>query len=92
MSTDDEGGGGGCRVTMNSVDAGRSPGESELPIPAVRTMLITANVGSVFEDPELLLPTWQREMIDALSTNAPQFVTIHFQEVSCCVATKKKVG
>ena len=49
-------------------------------------LLITANVGSVFEDAESLSPKWRHEVIKSIAEQNPQFVAIHFQEVSviCC--------
>lgn len=48
----------------------------------VSTLLITANVGSIFEDPDTLIPTWQEQVIKHIATSRPQFIAIHFQEVS----------
>ena len=45
-------------------------------------LLITANVGSVFEDAESLSPKWRHEVIKSIAEQNPQFVAIHFQEVS----------
>ena len=45
-------------------------------------LLITANVGSVFEDAEALAPKWHHEVIKFIDSQSPQFVAIHFQEVS----------
>ena len=45
-------------------------------------LLITANVGSVFEDAEALAPKWRHEVIKFIGEQNPQFVAIHFQEVS----------
>eukprot|EP00094_Tigriopus_californicus_P013032 TCALIF_12601-PA protein Name:"Similar to INPP5A Type I inositol 1,4,5-trisphosphate 5-phosphatase (Canis familiaris)" AED:0.20 eAED:0.34 QI:0/0.4/0.33/0.83/1/1/6/0/483 len=47
----------------------------------VTVMLISANVGSIFEDPEALIPNWIDEVNGHLAALEPQFVAIHFQEV-----------
>ncbi len=73
MSTDgeDEGGGGSVQAA-----SGSSHGLHPVPV-----LLVTANVGSVFEDPLRLVPTWQGQMLDHLAGSGAQFVAIHFQEV-----------
>lgn len=48
----------------------------------VTVMLISANVGSIFEDPEALIPNWIDEVNGHLAALEPQFVAIHFQEVT----------
>ena len=50
--------------------------------PSTSLLLITANVGSVFEDAEALAPKWRHEVIKFIGEQNPQFVAIHFQEVS----------
>uniref|UniRef100_A0A3B3QY62 inositol-polyphosphate 5-phosphatase n=1 Tax=Paramormyrops kingsleyae TaxID=1676925 RepID=A0A3B3QY62_9TELE len=44
-------------------------------------LLVTANVGSLFEDPENLQKTWLREFYQAVHTYKPHFIAIHCQEV-----------
>ena len=46
------------------------------------TMLITANVGSIFEDADRLVPQWRSEVVRKIGLEAPLFVALHFQEVS----------
>ncbi|XP_037025716.1 inositol polyphosphate-5-phosphatase A isoform X1 [Bradysia coprophila] len=47
----------------------------------VSYMLVTANVGSVFEDPSRLLKTWISEFLIKVSFFKPQFIGLHLQEV-----------
>ncbi|XP_055321826.1 inositol polyphosphate-5-phosphatase A isoform X2 [Sitodiplosis mosellana] len=44
-------------------------------------LLVTANVGSVFEDPSRLLVSWISEFLAKISLLKPQFVALHLQEV-----------
>ncbi|XP_029030678.1 inositol polyphosphate-5-phosphatase A-like [Betta splendens] len=44
-------------------------------------LLVTANVGSLFEDPENLQKTWLREFNQTVQTQKPQFLAVHCQEV-----------
>ncbi|XP_046850579.1 inositol polyphosphate-5-phosphatase A-like [Xenia sp. Carnegie-2017] len=45
-------------------------------------LLVTANVGSLFEDIKHLLPKWCKEMTNKIATlGYPPFVAIHFQEI-----------
>ncbi|XP_053477638.1 inositol polyphosphate-5-phosphatase A isoform X1 [Ictalurus furcatus] len=44
-------------------------------------LLVTANVGSLFEDPENLQKTWLREFYQTVHTHKPHFVALHCQEV-----------
>ncbi|XP_063730658.1 inositol polyphosphate-5-phosphatase A isoform X1 [Eleginops maclovinus] len=44
-------------------------------------LLVTANVGSLFEDPENLQKTWLREFYQTIQTHKPQFLALHCQEV-----------
>uniref|UniRef100_A0A182FK27 inositol-polyphosphate 5-phosphatase n=1 Tax=Anopheles albimanus TaxID=7167 RepID=A0A182FK27_ANOAL len=50
--------------------------ESSIPV-----LLVTANVGSVFEDPSNLLHLWVREFLDHVSQCRPKFIALHLQEV-----------
>ncbi|XP_050099039.1 uncharacterized protein LOC126579613 isoform X1 [Anopheles aquasalis] len=50
--------------------------ESSIPV-----LLVTANVGSVFEDPSNLLHLWVREFLDHVSQCQPKFIALHLQEV-----------
>uniref|UniRef100_A0AAG5DXN8 inositol-polyphosphate 5-phosphatase n=1 Tax=Anopheles atroparvus TaxID=41427 RepID=A0AAG5DXN8_ANOAO len=44
-------------------------------------LLVTANVGSVFEDPSKLLHLWLREFLDHVAQRRPAFIALHLQEV-----------
>ncbi|KAM9476399.1 inositol polyphosphate-5-phosphatase A isoform 2-T2 [Clarias gariepinus] len=44
-------------------------------------LLVTANVGSLFEDLETLQKTWLQEFYQTVHTHRPQFVALHCQEV-----------
>uniref|UniRef100_A0A182K5L8 inositol-polyphosphate 5-phosphatase n=1 Tax=Anopheles christyi TaxID=43041 RepID=A0A182K5L8_9DIPT len=44
-------------------------------------LLITANVGSVFEDPSNLLHLWIKEFLEHIAARQPAFVALHLQEV-----------
>ncbi|XP_052858021.1 inositol polyphosphate-5-phosphatase A isoform X1 [Drosophila gunungcola] len=43
--------------------------------------LVTANVGSLFEDPERLLQLWLHEFLAKISIAQPKFLALHLQEV-----------
>ncbi|CAG9569504.1 unnamed protein product [Danaus chrysippus] len=47
----------------------------------VPLLLVTANVGSVFEDPSVMLPIWTSEFLQAVSRMDPKFIALHLQEV-----------
>ena len=49
--------------------------------PSTNTVLITANVGSVFEDPSRLMPIWLDQFDKFLLHNPSGFVALHCQEV-----------
>lgn len=49
--------------------------------PSTNTVLITANVGSVFEDPSRLMPIWLDQFDKFLLQTPPGFVALHCQEV-----------
>ncbi|XP_055587731.1 inositol polyphosphate-5-phosphatase A isoform X1 [Uranotaenia lowii] len=53
-----------------------SGGEESLPF-----LLVTANVGSVFEDPSRLLQIWIKEFLRHVATQRPAFIALHLQEV-----------
>ncbi|KAL7740185.1 hypothetical protein ACLKA6_003891 [Drosophila palustris] len=44
-------------------------------------MLVTANVGSLFEDPKRLLSIWLEEFTAKVSEIKPKFLALHLQEV-----------
>ena len=48
---------------------------------SVNTVLVTANVGSVFEDTERLMPIWLDQFDAFLERTRPEFVALHCQEV-----------
>uniref|UniRef100_A0A8C9RCJ5 inositol-polyphosphate 5-phosphatase n=1 Tax=Scleropages formosus TaxID=113540 RepID=A0A8C9RCJ5_SCLFO len=49
--------------------------------PGTGILLVTANVGSLFEDPENLQKTWLREFYQTVHAHKPHFVALHCQEV-----------
>ncbi|XP_065081573.1 inositol polyphosphate-5-phosphatase A isoform X2 [Ochlerotatus camptorhynchus] len=44
-------------------------------------LLVTANVGSVFEDPSRLLNIWIKEFLSNVTSRRPAFIALHLQEV-----------
>lgn len=46
-----------------------------------RMMLITANVGSIFEDPDHMLKIWLREFLKSVQHYQPGLLALHCQEV-----------
>ncbi|KAK8770008.1 hypothetical protein V5799_013530 [Amblyomma americanum] len=48
------------------------------PIPV---LLVTANVGSIFEEPRTLLPGWIGEFLRTVKQYQPSFLALHCQEV-----------
>ncbi|XP_058825179.1 uncharacterized protein LOC131685464 [Topomyia yanbarensis] len=44
-------------------------------------LLVTANVGSVFEDPSRLLNIWIQEFLSHVVSRRPAFIALHLQEV-----------
>ncbi|XP_032597655.1 inositol polyphosphate-5-phosphatase A isoform X2 [Drosophila grimshawi] len=46
-----------------------------------KLLLVTANVGSLFEDPERLLTIWLEEFIAKVTEISPRFLALHLQEV-----------
>ena len=44
-------------------------------------LLITANVGSIFDDPQSLIPQWLAQISQQIKEQKPGFVAIHCQEV-----------
>ncbi|KAM9365244.1 inositol polyphosphate-5-phosphatase A isoform 2-T3 [Pholidichthys leucotaenia] len=53
----------------------------ETAVQGTGILLVTANVGSLFEDPTNLQKTWLREFYQTIQTHTPQFVALHCQEV-----------
>ncbi|XP_066998981.1 inositol polyphosphate-5-phosphatase A isoform X2 [Anabrus simplex] len=48
---------------------------------ATPVMLVTANVGSIFEDPSVMLKIWTEEFLSTVTRLEPKFVALHCQEV-----------
>ncbi|XP_026685998.1 uncharacterized protein LOC103518378 [Diaphorina citri] len=44
-------------------------------------LLVTANVGSIFEDPSVMLKLWTEEFLSTVTRLDPKFVGVHCQEV-----------
>ncbi|XP_072335241.1 inositol polyphosphate-5-phosphatase A isoform X1 [Scyliorhinus torazame] len=51
------------------------------PAQGTGVLLTTANVGSLFEDPESLQKNWLREFYQTVHTHKPHFIALHCQEV-----------
>lgn len=47
----------------------------------VPVLLISANVGSIFEDPQDLLKIWIKEFLKVINQAQPKFLALHCQEV-----------
>ncbi|KAK0085777.1 hypothetical protein PV326_005793 [Microctonus aethiopoides] len=47
----------------------------------VPVLLITANVGSIFEEPGVMLKIWTEEFLSTVSRLDPKFIALHCQEV-----------
>ena len=64
---------------------------NELPI-----LLITANVGSIFEDPTNLFQQWMVQVYNKIRAQKPAFIGIHLQEVILLMKffddTKSRIG
>jgi hypothetical protein len=64
---------------------------NELPI-----LLITANVGSIFEDPTNLFQQWMVQVYHKIRAQKPAFIGIHLQEVIHLMKkindTKSRIG
>ncbi|CAG9807923.1 unnamed protein product [Chironomus riparius] len=48
---------------------------------AIECLLVTANCGSVFEDPSRLLENWIAEFLSHVKKSKPKFIGLHLQEV-----------
>ncbi|BES96826.1 type I inositol-1,4,5-trisphosphate [Nesidiocoris tenuis] len=44
-------------------------------------LLVTANVGSIFEDPTVMLKVWTEEFLATVARLDPKFIALHCQEV-----------
>jgi hypothetical protein len=72
---------GGYGVGSNKL-AGQPPSSLKLTSEeAPQVLLITANVGSIFEEPATLIPQWLDQVIAEIQRQTPKFVAIHCQEV-----------
>ncbi|ELU03856.1 hypothetical protein CAPTEDRAFT_131585 [Capitella teleta] len=49
--------------------------------PYTKVLLVTANVGSIFEDPEKMLKMWLAEFLATVKRLEPDFLAVHCQEV-----------
>ncbi|CAG9862365.1 unnamed protein product [Phyllotreta striolata] len=47
----------------------------------IPVLLVTANVGSIFEDPNEMLKVWTEEFLSTVSKLDPKFIGLHCQEV-----------
>ncbi|XP_011702846.1 PREDICTED: uncharacterized protein LOC105458926 [Wasmannia auropunctata] len=47
----------------------------------IPVLLITANVGSIFEEPSVMLKIWTEEFLSTISRLDPKFIALHCQEV-----------
>lgn len=47
----------------------------------IPVLLVTANVGSIFEEPRILLPGWIGEFLQTVKQYQPSFLALHCQEV-----------
>ena len=67
---------------FHPIEKNMSP--NELPI-----LLITANVGSIFEDPTNLFQQWMVQVYNKIRAQKPAFIGIHLQEVNNSLNEKK---
>ncbi|KAJ3643993.1 hypothetical protein Zmor_026670 [Zophobas morio] len=49
--------------------------------PSIQALLVTANVGSIFEDPSEMLKIWTEEFLSTVARLDPKFIALHCQEV-----------
>ncbi|EFA09776.1 inositol polyphosphate-5-phosphatase A isoform X1 [Tribolium castaneum] len=49
--------------------------------PSIPALLVTANVGSIFEDPSEMLKIWTEEFLSTVTKLDPKFIALHCQEV-----------
>merc|ERR1711962_876474 len=50
-------------------------------MPYTKVLLVTANIASCFEQPELMLHPWINEFLTLVDQQQPQFIALHCQEV-----------
>jgi len=48
---------------------------------STRVLLVTANIGSIFENPSVMLKIWTEEFLNTVSRLDPYFIALHCQEV-----------
>ncbi|KAJ9589027.1 hypothetical protein L9F63_017671, partial [Diploptera punctata] len=48
---------------------------------SIPILLVTANVGSIFEDPSVMLKLWTEEFLSTVAKLDPKFIALHCQEV-----------
>ena len=90
----DEGGGGGSGLKTNS-----KPQSLDLEVAieepcsgtSLPMLLITANVGSIFDDPQSLIPQWLSQISQQIKEQNPGFVAIHCQEVCRLIFFKELI-
>lgn len=73
----DHGGGGSSNQLLKKA----TPLSLDLTSNTLPILLITANVGSIFDDPENLIPQWLTQVTVQIKVQNPAFVAIHCQEV-----------
>ena len=67
--------------TSKTEKMNRASGSNNAQNTSVNTVLVTANVGSVFEDTDRLMPIWLEQFDAFLERTKAEFVAIHCQEV-----------
>ena len=80
LNFDDSGGGGGGK-SQKCLEKAKKPVNLEFSGNSLPLLLITANVGSIFDDPQNLIPQWINQVCQQIKTQKPTFVAIHCQEV-----------
>ncbi|KAL4148770.1 hypothetical protein QTP88_002930 [Uroleucon formosanum] len=48
---------------------------------STRVLFVTANIGSIFENPSVMLKIWTEEFLNTVSRLDPYFIALHCQEV-----------
>ena len=87
LNFDDSGGGGGAGPQKHQKVSEKVKPPQNLDLTVQESMpilLITANVGSIFDDPPNLVSQWLAQVCQQIRTTKPAFVAIHCQEVSTC--------
>ena len=85
---DEGGGGGGSGLKTNNskpqsldLEVAMEESSSSGSTTSLPMLLITANVGSIFDDPQSLIPQWLSQISQQIKEQNPGFVAIHCQEV-----------